>query len=77
MHQRWFATGFFIALATLTWQPVFLAVAAGAAVAALVGQRTGELKALVGIAVGGIVPTLITVGAMPRSGSSRSSSTTS
>ena len=63
VHQRWFATGFFIALATLTWQPVFFAVAAGAAVAALVGQRTGKLKALVGIAVGGIVPTIITVGA--------------
>ena len=63
MHQRWCAAGFFIALATLTWQPVFLAVAAGAAVAALLGQRTGKLRALVGIAVGGIVPTVITVGA--------------
>jgi len=63
LKQRWGTTGFFIALATLTWQPVFLAAIAGAAVAAFLGLRTGRFRALVRLAVGGLIPTVITVGA--------------
>ena len=62
LKQRWGTTGFFIALATLTWQPVFLAAIAGAAVAACLGLPAGRFRALVRIAVGGAIPTAITVG---------------
>ncbi|GAB3780918.1 glycosyltransferase family 39 protein [Nocardioides ungokensis] len=68
IHRRWGVTGFFIALATLTWQPVFFAAAAGAAVAALLAERTGKLKALVLIAIGGIIPTAITIGVYAAAG---------
>ncbi len=62
LKQRWGTTGFFIALATLTWQPVFLAAIAGAAVAALLGQPSGRFRALVRLGVGGLIPTAVTVG---------------
>ena len=62
LKQRWGTTGFFIALATLTWQPVFLAAIAGAAIAAWLGLPSGRFRALVRIAVGGAIPTVITVG---------------
>jgi hypothetical protein len=60
-RQRWATTGCFIALATLTWQPVFLAALGGTLVAVLVGLRTGRRAALVRVAVGGLVPTVVTV----------------
>jgi 4-amino-4-deoxy-L-arabinose transferase-like glycosyltransferase len=62
VHQRWLTTGAFIALATLTWQPVFFAAIAGAVVALLLGQRTGRLLALLRLGVGGLIPTALTVG---------------
>jgi hypothetical protein len=61
-HQRWATAGAFVALATLTWQPVLPAALAGAVVAALLGLRAGRLKALLRIAVGGLVPAVLTVG---------------
>ncbi len=70
VHQRWGTAGAMIALSTLTWQPVAFPAIAGVAVAALLGAR-GEgggwrgrharLDALLRIAVGGIIPTAITV----------------
>lgn len=63
VHQRWATTGFFIALATLTWQPVFLAALAGTLVAILLGLDSGRVRALVRVAVGGLVPTVVTVAA--------------
>jgi hypothetical protein len=61
-HRKWLLTGFFLALATLTWQPVFLPGIAGAAVAVLVGVPAGSrLRALLRIAVGGLVPTVLVV----------------
>ncbi|HEU4810564.1 MAG TPA: hypothetical protein VFT00_00350 [Nocardioides sp.] len=62
-HQHWATTGFFIALATLTWQPVFLAAFAGTVVAILLGLDSGRIRALVRVAVGGIVPTVVTAAA--------------
>lgn len=62
-HQRWLTTGVFVALGTLTWQPVFFAAIAGIVVAVLLGVPTGRLKALGRVAVGGLVPSLLTVGA--------------
>lgn len=61
-HQRWATAGVFVALGTLTWQPVFFAAIAGVVVALLLGVRSGRPRALAGLAVGGIVPTAITVG---------------
>jgi hypothetical protein len=63
VHRRWAAAGFFIALGALTWQPVFPAALAGAVAAALVGLSSGRLRALAGIAVGGLVPAALTAGA--------------
>src|SRR6476469_6720891 len=56
VHQRWAATGFLISLATLTWQPVFFAAIAGAVAALLLGLRQGRVRALLRLAVGGLVP---------------------
>lgn len=61
--RRWFVVGFFTALATLTWQPIFLCAIAGAVVAILVGERRGRIRALIWVAVGGLVPTALIVGA--------------
>jgi hypothetical protein len=62
--RRWWWTGFFIALATLTWQPVFFVGLAAAVAAVLVGEpRGGRLRALLGVTVGGLVPTAVTVAA--------------
>ncbi len=64
VHQRWGTAGAMIALSTLTWQPVFFPALAGVAVAAVLrapdGGR-GRLVALSRIAVGGVIPTAITV----------------
>ena len=64
VHQRWGTAGAFIALSTLCWQPVAFPAIAGVAVAALLGTgpgARGRLVALARIAVGGIVPTRVTV----------------
>ena len=61
VHRRWAAVGVFISLATLTWQPVFFAAAAGAVTTILLTTRTGRLAALTRVAVGGLVPLLVTV----------------
>ena len=63
VHQRWFVTGVFISLGTLTWQPVFLPAIAGALAAVLLGVPAGRLRALGLVVVGGLVPTVVTVGA--------------
>ncbi|MFC4783301.1 ArnT family glycosyltransferase [Nocardioides sp. MAHUQ-72] len=62
VHRRWATAGFCIALATLTWQPAFFALGAGAAVAALL-QAERRLGSLVRIAVGGLAPLLAVVAA--------------
>jgi hypothetical protein len=59
VHRRWGTCGAMIALGTLTWQPVFLPAMAAAVVAALLGRD--RVSALVRLAVGGAVPTAITV----------------
>jgi hypothetical protein len=61
-RQRWATTGFFIALATLTWQPVLLPALGGALVAVALGLRTGRPAALLRVVVGGLVPALVTIG---------------
>ncbi len=69
VHQRWGTAGAFIALSTLCWQPVAFPAIAGVAVAALLGTGPGardRLVALARIAVGGLVPTLVTVLALRR-----------
>lgn len=62
-HQRWATTGVLISLATLTWQPVFVAAIVGVVVTVWLGPRTGRTNALLRVAVGGLVPALVTVGA--------------
>lgn len=61
-HRRWAWAGASVALATLTWQPVFVAGAAMtvAATLALPGRRIPG--ALLRFAVGGIVPTALVCG---------------
>ena len=61
-RQKWATTGFFIALATLTWQPVLLPALGGVLVAVGLGLRSGRLTALLRVAVGGLVPALVTIG---------------
>lgn len=61
-HQRWLTTGFLVALATLVWQPVFFALFSGAVVAVLLGVPARDWwRAAVRIAVGGLVPAVVTV----------------
>lgn len=56
VHRRWGTAGAMVALSTLSWQPVgFPAIAALATAALLAGD--GRVRALVRIAVGGLVPT--------------------
>jgi hypothetical protein len=61
-RRRWATTGFFIALATLTWQPVLLPALGGVLVAVALGLRSGRPTALLRVAVGGLVPALVTIG---------------
>lgn len=58
VHQRWGTAGAMVALSTLSWQPVAFPAIAALATAALLGAD-GRVKALVRIAVGGIVPTAL------------------
>ncbi len=59
VHRRWGTSGAMIALGTLTWQPVFFPAIAVVGLAALLGR--GRLSALLRIAVGGAVPTVVIV----------------
>jgi hypothetical protein len=63
VHQRWGTAGAMTALSTLTWQPVIVPAIAGLAVAAVLGTEggRGRLVALARIAVGGLIPTAVTV----------------
>jgi len=62
VHRRWGWAGVAVALATLTWQPVFFGGAGAAAAGALlVRGRRGTLVALVRFAVGGLVTLLVFV----------------
>lgn len=54
--QRWFAAGFFLSLATLVWQPVILVGLSAMLVAVIAVPRPGHIRALVRIALGGLVP---------------------
>lgn len=58
-RRRWLLAGAFTALATLTWQPVFLSAIAGVVVAILLGERTGRIRALARVVVGGLIPTAL------------------
>ncbi len=60
VHRRWLWAGVTVALATLTWQPVFVAGAVMALAATLALPRRELLGALVRFAVGGIIPTALT-----------------
>jgi len=62
VRRRWAAAGFWLSLGTLTWQPCFFPIVAGLAVAALL-QPEGRVRSLARIAVGGLVPLVVTVGA--------------
>jgi hypothetical protein len=54
-RARWMRAGFFISLATLTWQPAFFP-AVSAALVMLALQPSGRVRGLVRLAVGGLVP---------------------
>jgi 4-amino-4-deoxy-L-arabinose transferase-like glycosyltransferase len=56
-RQRWLAAGALVALATLTWQPAFLALFPGVALAALL--TTGRWRALLRLCVGGVIVTVV------------------
>jgi hypothetical protein len=60
-RRRWAAAGVTTALATLTWQPV-LAVAVVAAVVAVVGGRTGRVRAAIAFVAGGAATTAVFAG---------------
>ena len=62
-RQRWATAGCFVALATLTLQPTLVVVLASAVVAALIGATNGRWRALARIAVGGLIPSALFVGA--------------
>ena len=59
VHRRWLWGGATVALATLTWQPVFVAGAVMALAATLALPRRELLGALARFAVGGIIPTAL------------------
>lgn len=61
LHRRWGWAGFFVSLATLTWQPAFL-MAAATALAAMGGLRGRDLgRSLVRFCVGGAIPAVVAV----------------
>ena len=63
VHRRWLTAGVFIALATLTWQPAFVAALAAATVAILAGPPVARLRALGRVVLGGLIPSVATVAA--------------
>ena len=60
LHRRWATCGVFVALATLTWQPVFFVAALTVVVAVLLAPDRRP-AALLRVAVGGAVPTALVV----------------
>ena len=63
LKQRWMLAGAFVALATLTWQPSFLAGLFAAVVAMAGLGRRPMLTAAIRFGIGGLIPTvLITAG---------------
>lgn len=60
-RRRWFGAGMCAALATLTWQPALGAAVGALVAAALLEQHGARLRAVVRFAVGGAVPSLVTV----------------
>ncbi len=69
--RQWWATcGALVALATLTWQPVVLPALAGVTTAVLLGStgHRARAKALARVALGGLAPTAVVVGAYAVSG---------
>ena len=60
VHRRWGWAGATVALATLTWQPVFVTGAVVTLAATLALPRRELLGALLRFAVGGIIPTALT-----------------
>jgi 4-amino-4-deoxy-L-arabinose transferase-like glycosyltransferase len=58
LHRRWATCGVFIALGTLTWQPVFFVIVVTAVVAAILAPDR-RARAMVRIALGGAVTTAV------------------
>ena len=71
LRRRWLTAGLFVALGTLTWQPVFLLALTGTVVAILLGPPSGRLRALGRVAVGGLAPALVTLAAYVLAGELR------
>jgi hypothetical protein len=69
--RRWFLAGTFVALATLTWQPVFLTGLATAVVAMAGLRGRAFVRALISFAVGGLVPTALCVAGFALAGAFR------
>lgn len=57
VRRRWLWAGLFVALGTLTWQPVVLPLAA-AALLAIRTERTGRTRAALDWLFGGVAPTI-------------------
>jgi hypothetical protein len=60
-RRRWLAAGVLTALATLTWQPVFLVALAAVAVGIVISGKN-RVGSFVRFLVGGAIPSAITVG---------------
>lgn len=61
-RRRWATAGVLIALATLTWQPVFAGAISGVVLIALLGAEV-RWRALLRIAIGGAVPSALVLAA--------------
>ncbi len=62
-RQRWLTAGILVGLATLLWQPVFFGLLPAVLAAVLLGVRVPEWwRALGRFALGGLIPTALTVG---------------
>ena len=61
LRKHWWWTGALVALATLTWQPVFFPALVAAVVCAVAAPRGERLRGLAGIAGGGIAATALMV----------------
>lgn len=71
LRGRWLTAGLFVALGTLTWQPVFLLALTGTVVAIALGPPSGRLRALGRVVVGGLAPALVTLAAYVLAGELR------
>jgi len=61
-RRRWALAGACAALATLTWQPAFLVALGGVAAATLIGHQDRRRGILLRFTIGGLVPSVATVG---------------